>query len=398
MHTIGHLRRGRLLPFLAAASLLAAGVAVVQSAAPAAAAQCEAVTFTAANSWGGGYQASVSITAGSEAVNGWTLEFTLPAGTSVANAWNTSITGSSGTVSAKDVGWNASIPAGQTREVFGAVMNGSSATLPTSFTLNGTACGGGTETPPVTDPPVTDPPVTDPPVTDPPVTDPPVTDPPVTPGTGDGFEDQTGTTPAGWTVGAENCTGTGTATIDSTQAHSGSKSVRIDGGGGYCNHVFVGKQLPAGTTWFRVWVKHLNAQPQNHTTFIAMNDSADGGRDLRIGGQNGVLMFNRESDDATLPAMSPVGTSTSKALPTGSWQCLEYSVDGGNISTYLNGSLISGLVVDGTPTPDIDQQWLAKAGWKPTLTDLRLGWESYGGDSDTLWYDDVAFGTSRQGC
>ncbi|MEU0152180.1 hypothetical protein [Micromonospora fulviviridis] len=28
--------------------------------------------------------------------------------------------------------------------------------------------------------------------------------------------------------------------------------------------------------------------------------------------------------------------------------------------------------------------------WRPRLTDLKLGWESYGGAADTLWFDDVA--------
>jgi hypothetical protein len=32
------------------------------------------------------------------------------------------------------------------------------------------------------------------------------------------------------------------------------------------------------------------------------------------------------------------------------------------------------------------------------VNDLRLGWESYGGDADTLWFDDVALGTGRIGC
>jgi hypothetical protein len=32
------------------------------------------------------------------------------------------------------------------------------------------------------------------------------------------------------------------------------------------------------------------------------------------------------------------------------------------------------------------------------LTDLRLGWESYGEGADTLWYDDVAVGGARNGC
>jgi hypothetical protein len=50
------------------------------------------------------------------------------------------------------------------------------------------------------------------------------------------------------------------------------------------------------------------------------------------------------------------------------------------------------------PTKDIDSQWLNRANWRPSLTDLRLGWESYGDGADTLWFDDVAVGSTRVGC
>ena len=58
---------------------------------------------------------------------------------------------------------------------------------------------------------------------------------------------------------------------------------------------------------------------------------------------------------------------------------------------------MAGLVADGTPTQDVDRQWYARS-WAPHLTDLRLGWESYGEGADTLWYDDVAVAAGRLGC
>ena len=57
-----------------------------------------------------------------------------------------------------------------------------------------------------------------------------------------------------------------------------------------------------------------------------------------------------------------------------------------------------GLVrVDGVPTQDVDAQWLSRTAL-PRPTTFRLGWESYGGARDTLWFDDVAIGSSRIGC
>jgi hypothetical protein len=182
--------------------------------------------------------------------------------------------------------------------------------------------------------------------------------------------------------------------------------VRVDGADGYCNHVFTDDttdMAAASPTWFvRFWIRHTTALPTGHTTFLAMNDSAEGNTDLRLGGQNGALMWNRQSDDATLPAQSPVGVAQSAVLPTGVWTCVEFSVNGSNgqIQTWLNGTAVPGLTEDGVPTADIDSQWLAGSGatWRPHLTDLKLGWESYSGGPDTLNFDDVALATSRIGC
>ncbi|WP_240644176.1 cellulose-binding domain-containing protein [Antribacter gilvus] len=141
-------RRRRGIRALAAATgvLVAAATAIV-AVAPAQAAACQAVRYTIVSSWNGGYQANISITAGSEALNGWTMQFDLPQGVAISSSWNATLSQSGSTVSARDVGWNGSIAAGASREVFGAVLSGSSATVPTTFRVNGEVCGGGTTTP-----------------------------------------------------------------------------------------------------------------------------------------------------------------------------------------------------------------------------------------------------------
>lgn len=217
------------------------------------------------------------------------------------------------------------------------------------------------------------------------------------------FESQTGDELSGrWSAEAADCTGTGVARVDTTEAHSGSTSVRVDGGGGYCNHMFAATSLDdvaSSTTHLRFWVKHTTALPASHVTFAALNDANDGDRDLRMGGQNGALQWNRESDDATLPEQSPNGVALSLPLPVDTWTCVEARIDGsGLLETAVDGTPVEGLIVDGEPTQDIDSQWLRKSDWGPSLTDLRLGWESYGGDADTLWFDDVAVGDAPIGC
>jgi hypothetical protein len=180
--------------------------------------------------------------------------------------------------------------------------------------------------------------------------------------------------------------------------------MRVDGTAGYCNHVFLKSTRDLsgiGSTWFgRFYVRHSTALPAAHVTFLAMRDANDGGRDLRMGGQNGALQWNRQSDDATLPEQSPAGVAQSQPLATSRWVCVELKVDGaaGTLQTWTDGAEIPGLRVDGVPTADVDRQWLSRAGWRPALTDLRLGWESYGVGADTLWFDDVAWGPARIGC
>jgi len=386
--------RSRRFTAVAAVSgaLVAATIAVV-TASPAHADACESIDYKVISAWGGGHQATVSLTAGTEAVNGWTVAFDLPSGATVQSAWNVGWSQSGATFTGKDVGWNASIASGQTRELFGLIASGPG-TQPTSFKLNGVQCGGITQpTSSATASPSGDPTATP--------SENPTTEPGSCP-TGavcDGFENQTGTTPGGaWTVGASDCTGTGTATVDRTVSNSGGTSIRVNGGATYCNHVFVGRALPANADWFRVYMRHSTAQPPNHTTMIAMQDRNDANTDLRMGGQNSALQWNRESDDATLPAQSPAGVALSRPLPVNDWTCVEFQISGANLSTWVDGTLVQGLVVDGVKTHDVDEQWLSKTGWNPDLADLRLGWESYGNDADTLWYDDVAFGPTRIGC
>jgi hypothetical protein len=214
----------------------------------------------------------------------------------------------------------------------------------------------------------------------------------------DGFETQTGPAPSGdWSLVFPNCQGTGTAVVDTTTAHDGTRSIRIDGRAGYCNHVFVSTSR-AVPGYARFFVRHTTTLPDAHVTFSAMRDTSDGNRDLRMGGQNRALQWNRESDDATLPEQSPAGVAQSVPLPVDRWTCVEFGITGSELRTWVDGVEVAGLHADTTPTPDVDSQWLRRGTWLPTLADFRLGWESYGTGDDTLWFDDVALGSARLGC
>lgn len=105
-----------------------------------------------------------------------------------------------------------------------------------------------------------------------------------------------------------------------------------------------------------------------------MPDAAQGNKKhLRIGGQMKILMYNRETDDATLPDLSPQGIATSQELPTGSWQCFEYHLGtDGSIQTWLNGKAIPGLTAGGGASNPNAAQW-TRSSIKPRVTAVYFG-------------------------
>ncbi|MFV2088803.1 cellulose-binding domain-containing protein, partial [Micromonospora sp. LOL_021] len=162
----------------AGAALLASAALAVAAPAGAAAAGCS-VNYAVSSQWPGGFGANVTITNLGDPLTSWTLTWSFGAGQTVTQAWNTSLTQSGSAVTASNVSYNNAVPTNGTVS-FG--FNGSwtgSNPAPTSFSLNGVSCNGGT-TPTSAPPPTTAPPTTAPPTTPPPTTAPPTCDLPST--------------------------------------------------------------------------------------------------------------------------------------------------------------------------------------------------------------------------
>ncbi|MFE2217571.1 cellulose binding domain-containing protein [Streptomyces canus] len=384
-------RRHRLPLWALVLTVVAVALPVVATSRAQGAATGCTVTYTT-NEWSGGFTAQIRVKNLGAALNGWRLAWTYGGDQQVTSAWNAQVTQSGGAVTAVNAAHNAVLAADGTVD-FG--LQGTwrtAAPAPTAFALNGLPCGG-TATPTPT-PTAT------------PTPTPTATAPAECAGAAicSDFEDQTGTVPSGaWQTTAPDCQGTGTVSVDTSVAYSGTRSLRINGGAGYCNHAFAASTRDLSSVgpvvYVRMWVRHTTALPTNHVTFVSMPDASQGGRTLRVGGQNGALQWNRESDDATLPEQSPAGVALSTPLPTGRWLCLRYQIDttAQAIRTWVDDQEVAGLHVDGVPTHDLDGQWLASR-TPPRPTGLRLGWESYGTGDDTLWFDDVALGSSPIGC
>jgi hypothetical protein len=102
------------------------------------------VHYALANSWPGGFQASVTITNnGPAAVNGWTLTWTWPdSGEAITQMWSASYTQHGTSVSATDAGYDATIGAGGGTVNFGFLGSDTGpAPVPAVFYLNGNVCG-----------------------------------------------------------------------------------------------------------------------------------------------------------------------------------------------------------------------------------------------------------------
>jgi hypothetical protein len=58
-----------------------------------------------------------------------------------------------------------------------------------------------------------------------------------------------------WPIYAPDCNQGGKVTLDSSTAASGKNSLRVDGAGGYCGHIFFGTtKVPSGDVYVRAFV------------------------------------------------------------------------------------------------------------------------------------------------
>jgi mannan endo-1,4-beta-mannosidase len=80
-------------------------------------------TVSVVSNWNSGWQGKVVITASEAAVDGWRLTWTWAGATRITSSWNADLTVSGASVTAEDVGWNAAVASGQSREVFGFIAS-----------------------------------------------------------------------------------------------------------------------------------------------------------------------------------------------------------------------------------------------------------------------------------
>jgi cellulose 1,4-beta-cellobiosidase len=141
----GHLRPNRVLAAAAAVAVVGAGMSLASIGAAVAAPGCS-VAYSA-NSWNTGFTASINITNSGDPLTSWALEFDYAGNQQGGSAWGGVLTQTGKHVKIANAAWNGALSAGATTNVgFNGTYSGTN-TAPTAFTLNGTACNGGTTNP-----------------------------------------------------------------------------------------------------------------------------------------------------------------------------------------------------------------------------------------------------------
>lgn len=96
---------------------------------------------SAIDAWNTGLVENITVTnTGAAAINGWSLVFTLPSGQAITSGWNAAYSPASGQVTARNLAYNAGIPANGSVSIGFQANHTGNAGKPTSFTLNGAAC------------------------------------------------------------------------------------------------------------------------------------------------------------------------------------------------------------------------------------------------------------------
>ncbi|MDD1057253.1 cellulase family glycosylhydrolase [Streptomyces cocklensis] len=99
------------------------------------------VAYRVTGSWPGGFQGDITIrNTGATAISGWTLGFSFADGQTVANMWGATAAQTGTTVSVAPAPYTSVIPAAGSVSLGFIGTSGSANSVPTAFTLNGSAC------------------------------------------------------------------------------------------------------------------------------------------------------------------------------------------------------------------------------------------------------------------
>ena len=149
----GYFRLRNVLATLAVLGLGSAGLAAVAATPASAATSCQ-VAYSA-NSWSTGFTASITLTNEGSALTSWTLAYTYSGNQQLTQGWSGNWSQSGETVTVTNASWNGSLATGASTQIGANFSYSGTNTAPTAFTVNGTACNGGSTSSPSPSPSAT---------------------------------------------------------------------------------------------------------------------------------------------------------------------------------------------------------------------------------------------------
>lgn len=133
-------RRAR--PLVRALVVTALAATAITATTTAAQAASPTATFVKTSDWGSGWEGKYTITnGGTTTLGSWAVAFDLPAGSGISSSWDAQRSQSGNRYTFSNLSWNGNLAPGASVS-FGFIGTGSGS--PANCTLNGAACGGGT--------------------------------------------------------------------------------------------------------------------------------------------------------------------------------------------------------------------------------------------------------------
>ncbi len=194
------------------------------------------------------------------------------------------------------------------------------------------------------------------------------------------------------------------AVLDSSRAHSGTRSVKVSTSNAMAPH-FIFRALPQGTStiYVRAWV-YSPAQlgggsaggGGDHAHFIGtlQTPGSDDGRELRFGPVQRAYLggFSPKPGDAFTKAQPTV------FIPANTWTCVEWAVEHAPNFDHMYGWVGDQQVLSAESASDWQNS--INADFSNSMTYISFGWRQFGSVANisNIWFDDIAVGNSRVGC
>ena len=93
--------------------------------------------------WGSGFTAAITIQNTGPAITSWTLGYSYAGNQTLSQGWSGTWTQSGKAITVTSASWNGSLATGASTQIGANFTYSGTNTAPTAFTLNGTACNGG---------------------------------------------------------------------------------------------------------------------------------------------------------------------------------------------------------------------------------------------------------------